>query len=51
MYINYFISLKAPADSLKADVLKNFIGWAVKQGFGVIDVNIPKHLTGIDVSF
>ncbi|MCJ1304776.1 Histone deacetylase hda1 [Hypocenomyce scalaris] len=31
-----------------ADVLKHYIGWAVKQGFGVIDVNIPKHLTGID---
>lgn len=48
--IDPFIFFKAPADPLKADVLKNYIGWAVKQKFGVIDVNIPKHLTGIDVS-
>ena len=48
--LDCFISFKAPADSPKADVLKNYIGWAVKQGFGVVDVNIPKHLTGIDVS-
>ncbi|KAI9864499.1 MAG: Histone deacetylase hda1, partial [Pleopsidium flavum] len=26
----------------------NYIEWSVKQGFGVIDVNIPKHITGHD---
>ncbi|KZF20599.1 Arginase/deacetylase [Xylona heveae TC161] len=30
------------------DMVKHYIDWAVKQGFGVIDVNIPKHLTGLD---
>lgn len=45
-----FFPLKAFADPLKADVLKNYIGWAVEQKFGVIDINIPKYLTGIDVS-
>ena len=39
------------ANVLKADVLKQYIAWGVRQGFGVIDVNIPKFLTGIDVSF
>lgn len=47
---DFFISCKAFADPLKADVLKNYIGWAVEQKFGVIDINIPKYLTGIDVS-
>lgn len=27
----------------------NYIDWAVEQGFAVIDVNVPKHLTSIDV--
>ncbi|KAI9735225.1 MAG: Histone deacetylase hda1 [Cirrosporium novae-zelandiae] len=31
-----------------ADVLKEYIDWAVKQDYAVIDVNIPKHLTGLD---
>ena len=48
--VRCYIAVEASADPLKADVLKNYIGWAIKQGFGVIDVNIPKHLTGIDVS-
>lgn len=47
---DFFIPCKAFADILKADVLKNYIGWAVEQKFGVIDINIPKYLTGIDVS-
>ncbi|MCJ1474988.1 Histone deacetylase hda1 [Lambiella insularis] len=33
-----------------ADHLKTYIEWAVNRGFGVIDVNIPKFLTGISVS-
>ena len=37
------------ADVRKADGLKSYIDWAAHQGFGVIDVNIPKHLSGIDV--
>ena len=37
------------ADSMKADVLKHYIAWATNNGFAVIDVNIPKFLTGIDV--
>ncbi|KAL9120016.1 MAG: hypothetical protein Q9187_003425 [Circinaria calcarea] len=31
-----------------ADVLKNYIAWGTRQGFGIIDVNVPKFLTGID---
>ncbi len=34
----------------KADGLKHYVDWATKQGYGVIDVNIPKHLPDIDVS-
>ncbi|KAI9699415.1 MAG: Histone deacetylase hda1 [Candelina mexicana] len=31
-----------------ADPVKFYTEWAVKQGFGVIDVNIPKHITGAE---
>lgn len=34
----------------KTDVVKNYVDWAVKNGFGVIDVNIPEHITDEDVS-
>lgn len=27
------------------DVTKTYVEWAVKHGFGVIDVNIPEHIT------
>jgi len=37
------------ADLRKADGLKHYVDWAANQGFGVIDVNIPKYLAGIDV--
>lgn len=37
------------ADSRKADELKHYVDWAVAHGLGVIDVNLPKYLTGIDV--
>ncbi|MCJ1402325.1 Histone deacetylase hda1 [Xylographa trunciseda] len=30
-----------------ADVSKSYIEWAVNHGFGVMDVNVPKFLTGI----
>ena len=39
------------ADLRKADGLKHYVDWAVKQGYAVIDVNIPKHLPGVDVWF
>ena len=32
-----------------ADAMRPYIAWAIGEGFGVIDVNIPKFLTGIDV--
>ncbi|THC89821.1 hypothetical protein EYZ11_010730 [Aspergillus tanneri] len=28
-----------------ADVMKDYIGWAIGKGYAVIDVNIPKHVT------
>ncbi|KAK8200151.1 uncharacterized protein BKA78DRAFT_359599 [Phyllosticta capitalensis] len=31
------------------DVTKTYIAWAVKNGFGVIDVNIPEHVTDPDM--
>ncbi|KAK7564298.1 hypothetical protein JOL62DRAFT_507955 [Phyllosticta paracitricarpa] len=31
------------------DVTKTYIAWAVKNGFGVIDVNIPEHITDPDM--
>lgn len=37
------------ADVRKADGLKHYVDWAAGLGFGVIDVNIPAILTGIDV--
>ena len=33
------------ANACKADMVKDYIGWAMKNGFGVIDVNMPKHIT------
>ncbi|OCK79599.1 hypothetical protein K432DRAFT_63137 [Lepidopterella palustris CBS 459.81] len=30
------------------DVTKNYVDWAVKHDFAVIDVNIPKHITDPD---
>ncbi|GAB1218485.1 hypothetical protein ATERTT37_007741 [Aspergillus terreus] len=30
---------------IKADVMKDYIGWAIGKGYAVIDVNIPKHVT------
>lgn len=33
----------------KSDATKPYLDWAVKQGFGIIDVNIPKYLTGLEV--
>ena len=37
------------ADVRKADGLKHYVDWAAAQGFGVIDVNVPKHLPNSEV--
>lgn len=37
------------ADFGKANGLKGYIDWAAKEGFGIIDINVPKHLTGLGV--
>lgn len=37
------------ADLRKADGFKHYIDWAASQGFGVIDVNIPKFLNNPEV--
>lgn len=34
----------------KADVMKDYVQWAIGQGYAVIDVNIPKHVTTEPVS-
>ncbi len=33
----------------KADVSKTYIDWAVRHGFAVMDVNVPRHYTEPDV--
>jgi histone deacetylase 6 len=35
---------------MKTDVTKRYVGWAVQNGFQVIDVNIPKMVAIEDVS-
>ncbi|KAI7299977.1 hypothetical protein KC315_g17384 [Hortaea werneckii] len=30
------------------DIVKTYVSWAVKQGYAVIDVNLPKHITALD---
>ena len=37
------------ADAQKADGLKHYVDWAAAQGFGVIDVNVPKHVPAVEV--
>lgn len=36
---------KTIANAHKADEVKDYVGWGVEKGFGVIDVNIPKHIS------
>jgi len=38
-------SAQEPADSSKTDAVKTYVASAVKQGFAVIDANLPKHIT------
>ena len=35
--------------SRKANGVKLYIDWAIKEGLAVMDVNVPKYLSGIDV--
>jgi histone deacetylase 6 len=37
------------ADCSKTDSVKSYVSEAVKNGFAVIDVNLPKHITEDDV--
>lgn len=39
------------ANEDKADVVKDYVGWAIGKGYAVIDVNIPKHVTIEPVRF
>jgi histone deacetylase 6 len=34
-------------DQRKTDVVKTYVDWAAKQGFSVIDLNLPRHATDI----
>jgi histone deacetylase 6 len=36
------------ADGWKADGIKHYVDWAAKEGFGIMDVNIPKFITAFD---
>lgn len=38
------------ANGPKTDGVKTYVDWACEQRFGVIDVNIPRHITGEEVS-
>lgn len=38
------------ADRFKTDTVKTYISDAIKHGFAVIDVNLPKYITEDDVS-
>ena len=39
------------ADCSKTDSVKSYVSEAIKNGFAVIDVNLPKHITDDDVSW
>ena len=45
MYVNATLDFLKYANEDKADVVKEYIGWAIGKGYAVIDVNIPKHVT------
>lgn len=42
---------RALANTNKADVVKDYIEWAVQKNYAVIDVNIPKYVTTEAVSW
>lgn len=39
-----------PLTCAKTDIVKQYVDWAVKQGFAVIDVNLPKHVVDMDMT-
>ncbi|KAK2789579.1 Histone deacetylase hda1 [Emmonsiellopsis sp. PD_33] len=39
-----------PHNCWLADIVKDYVEWAVRNNWGVIDVNIPKHITTADDS-
>ncbi|PGH36252.1 histone deacetylase 6/10 [[Emmonsia] crescens] len=39
-----------PHNCWLADVVKDYVEWAIQNNFGVIDVNIPKHITSSEKS-
>lgn len=43
-------SFESQLTRMKTDVVKTYVDWAIKQGFAVIDVNLPKHITSDDDS-
>lgn len=45
----HFYLQRSIADLQKADDLKLYVDWAANLGYAVIDVNVPKHLTNIEV--
>lgn len=44
------LKTKACANKYKADIVKDYIEWAVQRNYAVIDVNIPKYVTADGVS-
>ena len=34
----------------KADGCKDYVEWAVSKGLAVVDINIPRYITDLDVS-
>lgn len=43
-----FPTKQLPLTLCETDVVKQYITEAVEQDFAVIDVNVPKHLTGVE---
>jgi hypothetical protein len=44
-------SIGSPLTIIKTDVAKQYVDWAVNNKFAVIDVNVPKYVTDVEVSF
>ena len=42
---NILPTLTTVANKNKADIVKDYIEWALGKGYAVIDVNIPKYVT------
>lgn len=52
-YLSYCATRRAGTTltSSKTDEVKTYVAEAVRNGFAVMDVNLPKHITDDDVSF